>query len=799
VPLRRCYGITQDQFCNPVFWCLAGLSIVALVHDLGRKRSWQDRGVYGFFTLTLAASMIVRALLHQFVGGYSSVTGEGTPGYDWVSNTWETLQSVVRNGAAVFLAADNVGWGGMRHAFQVGAVFSVLRTAAGVYLDLDRWRSHGGSNSPWAWLALDGLEISFLGGLLLQRARALRRRRRGALSSRGQGRRWAGFWRYCGLLLCCYGSFVGYSVWELATRHGSDRAHALPSGAACAQFALETFYFFSWPAVLLHSLSEDSAAVSEWGRGSGGGGGGGGSRSSRGGGRRGHRHSGGSRGGGTRHGSGFFGFSFGGAAGGGRQSKEGASMCLLEDSFDASSGGSGGRRPAARLAMIWDEVQIGDRLGEGGTASVYRARIGDAAQEVAAKCVRLDVFTEEVILKAYREATLLTQINHINVTRYFGIWTKPPNLFILMELVPRGSLYDLHRSGHVFDGQQKAHLLCDAVHGLQALHSHEPQVLHCDLKSLNLLVDESWCVKLADFGESMLLAEASEDNSSTPQWTAPEVLRGQPFTAAADVYSLAMCTWEIWARKLPYSSFSFASQIEAAVLEGVRPDCSAVGMPRPLEALVRQSWATEPRKRPSLAQWAALAEGLVSCTRGVAFRAYQPANNNLAAFSGRFTTAGALGVRGSESGNSRAQMGGGGGGLPSSSRDRSDSAAVLSSTPSAADSHIGSLRRSELAPARPHTVAETLGQGLDAAGRYLEFGRPTLRRAESGLGVGDDALSSSHRHSPLPFEGDGIHRPSPVEAAASSPPPIEDIYRLSLGASSGFDAAPAVHKQGDLK
>ena len=741
VPLRRCYGITQDQFCNPVFWCLAGLSIVALVHDLGRKRSWQDRGVYGFFTLALAASMIVRALLHQFVGGYSSVTGEGTAGYDGVSNTWETVQSVLRNGAAAFLAADNVGWGGMRHAFAVGAVFSALRTAAGVYLDLDRWRSHGGSNSPWVWLALDGLEVAFLGGLLLQRARALRRRRRG-VSSRGQGRRWAGFWRYCGLLLCCYGSFVGYSVWELATRHGSDRAHALPGGAACAQFALETFYFFSWPAVLLHSLSEDSAAVSEWGRDS---------RRRR----RRHRY----HRPGCRH---------------SRQSKEGASMSLLEDSFDAGSGGSGGgRRPAARLAMIWDDVQIGDRLGEGGTASVYRARIGDAAHEVAAKCVRLDVFTEEVILKAYREATLLTQINHINVTRYFGIWTKPPNLFILMELVPRGSLYDLHRSGHVFDGQQRAHLLCDAVHGLQALHSHEPQVLHCDLKSLNLLVDESWCVKLADFGESMLLAEAGEDNSSTPQWTAPEVLRGHPFTAAADVYSLAMCAWEIWARKLPYSSFSFASQIETAVLEGVRPDCSAVGMPRPLEALVRQSWAAEPRKRPSLAQWATLAEGLVSCTRGVAFRAYQPANNP-AAFSGRFTTAGALAVRGGES-DPRVQTGGGGGGLPaSSSRDRSDSAAVLSSTPSTADSHIGSLRRSELGPARPHTVAETLGEGLDAAGRYLEFRRPALRRAESNSGVGDDALGSSYRPSPPPFEGDGIHRPSSVEAAASSPPPIED-------------------------
>ena len=147
VPLRRCYGITQEQFCNPVFWCLAGLSIVALVHDLGRKRSWQDRGVYGFFTLALAASMIVRALLHQFVGGYSSVTGEGTAGYDWVDNTWEMVQSVLRNGAAAFLAADNVGWGGMRHAFAVGAVFSALCTAAGVYLDLDRWRSHGGSNS----------------------------------------------------------------------------------------------------------------------------------------------------------------------------------------------------------------------------------------------------------------------------------------------------------------------------------------------------------------------------------------------------------------------------------------------------------------------------------------------------------------------------------------------------------------------------------------------------------------------------------------------------------------------------
>ena len=133
----ECYGITQDDFCNPVFWCLAGLSVVALIHDLGRRRSWQDRGVYGFFTVALALAMIARALLHQIT-------------YWWVYTVWELGSSTLRNGGAVFLAAPNVGWGGVRVALLVGVLFSAGRIMVGAVLGANRWRSRAPLTSAGA-------------------------------------------------------------------------------------------------------------------------------------------------------------------------------------------------------------------------------------------------------------------------------------------------------------------------------------------------------------------------------------------------------------------------------------------------------------------------------------------------------------------------------------------------------------------------------------------------------------------------------------------------------------------------
>ena len=78
------------------------------------------------------------------------------------------------------------------------------------------------------------------------------------------------------------------------------------------------------------------------------------------------------------------------------------------------------------------------------------------------------------------------------------------------------------------------------------LHNHRPSILHRDLKSPNLLVDKHWRVKIADFNLSRVagsVATVSSFTANNPRWLAPEVVRTNLYTKAADVFSFGIILW----------------------------------------------------------------------------------------------------------------------------------------------------------------------------------------------------------------------------------------------------------------
>ena len=83
------------------------------------------------------------------------------------------------------------------------------------------------------------------------------------------------------------------------------------------------------------------------------------------------------------------------------------------------------------------------------------------------------------------------------------------------------------------------------------LHTHSPIIIHRDLKSLNLLVDQDWNVKVSDFGLSRFkVSSLMTGQCGTYQWMAPEVVRGHNYTEKADVYSFGINLWEIYTRNI---------------------------------------------------------------------------------------------------------------------------------------------------------------------------------------------------------------------------------------------------------
>ncbi len=100
-----------------------------------------------------------------------------------------------------------------------------------------------------------------------------------------------------------------------------------------------------------------------------------------------------------------------------------------------------------------------------------------------------------------------------------------------------------------------------AARGMNYLHFGNPPVLHRDLKSANILLDDSYNAKVADFGLSRLKAQerSMTGNCGTVQWMAPEILANEGYAEPADVYSYGKCNI-ILLRKDHVPSFDICSQ-----------------------------------------------------------------------------------------------------------------------------------------------------------------------------------------------------------------------------------------------
>lgn len=105
-----------------------------------------------------------------------------------------------------------------------------------------------------------------------------------------------------------------------------------------------------------------------------------------------------------------------------------------------------------------------------------------------------------------------------------------------MEFMNHGSLHDLlHNETMAIDGEIIMPILQDITQGIRFLHSADPEVIHGDLKSHNILVDARFHAKVADFGLSQ---KKQMGGTGTPLWMAPELLRrASRNTTASDVYS----------------------------------------------------------------------------------------------------------------------------------------------------------------------------------------------------------------------------------------------------------------------
>jgi eukaryotic-like serine/threonine-protein kinase len=218
------------------------------------------------------------------------------------------------------------------------------------------------------------------------------------------------------------------------------------------------------------------------------------------------------------------------------------------------------------------------RLGRGGMGSVYLAERADVQKQVALKLLRPAFGSRELSRRFQLEQRVLARLDHPNIARLLDAGVLPGAMpYFVMEYVDGEPLTEHGRRADLRTRLRLFEAVCAA-----AACAHQHLVVHRDLKPSNILVNRDGIVKLIDFGISKAL-EGSDDDSGedltqegsrlmTPGYAAPEQVRGEPITPAADVYALGLLLYELLTGQRPYNLRGLTpSEVEKVVCEGTTP------------------------------------------------------------------------------------------------------------------------------------------------------------------------------------------------------------------------------------
>ena len=219
-----------------------------------------------------------------------------------------------------------------------------------------------------------------------------------------------------------------------------------------------------------------------------------------------------------------------------------------------------------------EEIELEERIDttcRGGYSKVHKAKYRGMSY-VAIKELLMDIaeLDKRVLLEFAREIEIMTLLSHKNVVRFFGAgkFAASKGPFLVIEFAERGSLKNILLSSAPVSMERKLRFALDAARGMEYLHGQSPPRIHRDLKTANLLVDQNWVVKVADFGCARMAQKEGKETRpkkrnhtshrseiemklfhseveemtvwhiGTLYWTSPEVLLKKAYGSSADVY-----------------------------------------------------------------------------------------------------------------------------------------------------------------------------------------------------------------------------------------------------------------------
>lgn len=248
------------------------------------------------------------------------------------------------------------------------------------------------------------------------------------------------------------------------------------------------------------------------------------------------------------------------------------------------------------------DLDFQEPIGSGSFGKVYKGKC--LGKTVAIKRYRASSFGCKSDVDMFcREVAILSRLNSPYVISFVGAsLDDPSNFAIVTQFVAGGSLFSiLHEQKRLIDLQSKLTIATDVSKGMAYLHNLTQPIIHRDLNSHNILLDENGHAVVADFGESRFLLSEEDNMTKQPgnlRWMAPEIFtQCTKYSIKADVFSFSLCIWELLSGELPFAHLKPAAAAAEMAYHTTRPPI-AVTFPKPIVTLLQRCWNSCADDRP---------------------------------------------------------------------------------------------------------------------------------------------------------------------------------------------------------
>jgi serine/threonine protein kinase len=279
----------------------------------------------------------------------------------------------------------------------------------------------------------------------------------------------------------------------------------------------------------------------------------------------------------------------------------------LDDAVTVMSRGADVLHAAApQLAegQSWGPYRIGRLLGRGGMGEVHEAEHVESGRRIALKVLRSRLHDPDERARFLREGQLAASISHPHTVYIFGSEEIAGAPVISMELLPGGTLKDRVAAEGPLPPAVAVSAVLDIIGGLDAAQA--AGILHRDIKPSNCFVDSDGSVKVGDFGLSIstlardVHQQLATGFEGTPQFAAPEQLRGEPLDLRADIYAVGATLYYLLTGQPPFDARDLRELVDRVNHEPAKsPRALRPEIPSGLAAVILRCLSKAPAQRPA--------------------------------------------------------------------------------------------------------------------------------------------------------------------------------------------------------